>query len=777
MEYDRIFQEATGHDPYPYQQRVAQELEHSAVLDIPTGLGKTEAVVVAWLWRRQFAGPNTRRDTPRRLVYCLPTRVLVSQTVERIRAILANLNVSAIQCAVLMGGNIDHDWDESPELDTILVGTQDQLISRALNRGYGMSRYRWPIDFAWLNADVLWIFDEVQLMGPSVQTAAQLQGFRTVWGTYGPHFTVWMSATHRPEALRTADFRESLPVWELSDHDRAHPQVTMRLKARKPLERATAVSGTPPYCQELAREVVEHHRPGTLTLVVLNQVERAQKTYQKLLNLHSGAEVVLLHARFRPAERAYAEAKLREPLPMGGRILVATQVVEAGLDISAHVLFTEIAPWPSMVQRFGRCNRDGHDGQALVKWVETSTAKGAELPYTAEALQQTREILGSLDNVGIESLPHVVQPEPVAQVIRRVDLLSLFDTTSDLSDMDLDVSRFIRDRQSIDVSVLWRDLSHEVNDQSAPARGELCPVSLRGLRSYVDADKKRKLRVYRYLDGEWSEIPLEAVYPGQTILLDSALGGYDPHVGFVADGTGPVAPLPPNADAMLESDASDPHSYIGRFITLAQHLEDTQAEAQQLVEQFSWDWPSDAIVEAAFRHDWGKAIEPFQTALLGENPTEAMRAELWAKSPYPSRRTTDRPRLRHELASALAVLASGGSDLVAYLVAAHHGKVRMSIRSLRDERPPGDGRRFARGVWDGDILPEVHTSHDTLPRLSLSLDVVEIGGGDSGESWASRTDRLLREQFGPFRLAVLEAMVRIADWRATRKEMEAHHED
>ena len=35
------------------------------------------------------------------------------------------------------------------------------------------------------------------------------------------------------------------------------------------------------------------------------------------------------------------------------RIIVATQVVEAGVDISATTLVTELSPWSSLVQRFG----------------------------------------------------------------------------------------------------------------------------------------------------------------------------------------------------------------------------------------------------------------------------------------------------------------------------------------------------------------------------------------------------------------------------------------
>ena len=65
-----------GHDPYPFQTRLATAKELPELIDIPTGLGKTDAVVLAWLWRRRFAGEEVRAATPRRLVYCLPMRTL-----------------------------------------------------------------------------------------------------------------------------------------------------------------------------------------------------------------------------------------------------------------------------------------------------------------------------------------------------------------------------------------------------------------------------------------------------------------------------------------------------------------------------------------------------------------------------------------------------------------------------------------------------------------------------------------------------------------------------
>ena len=60
----------------------------------------------------------------------------------------------------------------------ILIGTQDMLLSRALNRGYAAGRARWPLEFGLLNNDCLWAFDEIQLMDTGLATSLQLDAWR-----------------------------------------------------------------------------------------------------------------------------------------------------------------------------------------------------------------------------------------------------------------------------------------------------------------------------------------------------------------------------------------------------------------------------------------------------------------------------------------------------------------------------------------------------------------------------------------------------------------------
>src|SRR5205085_1182083 len=107
---------------------------HSQLINIPTGLGKTAAVVLAWLWNRLFPTLNSQPSTinspqwPRRLVYCLPMRTLVEQTRDNVRDWIRNLRLKYAPDAkpdenefawlaenlpvILMGGeNADGEWD------------------------------------------------------------------------------------------------------------------------------------------------------------------------------------------------------------------------------------------------------------------------------------------------------------------------------------------------------------------------------------------------------------------------------------------------------------------------------------------------------------------------------------------------------------------------------------------------------------------------------------------------------------------------------------------
>ena len=108
---------------------------------------------------------------------------------------------------------------------------------------------------------------------------------------------------------------------------------------------------------------------ATRTLIIANTVPRARQIYSALQGKVSAGDSAPFAV---PARRSRSDCRgdcLMSHRPEG-QIVVATQVLEAGIDITSALLVTDIAPWGSMVQRFGRVNRYGDDVCSEIWWVD-----------------------------------------------------------------------------------------------------------------------------------------------------------------------------------------------------------------------------------------------------------------------------------------------------------------------------------------------------------------------------------------------------------------------
>ena len=847
---ESIYRCALGPDRSPdaWQRDLATN-EWPDVLIAPTGSGKTAAVTLGWAARRMRA-PDA---TSRRLVWCLPMRTLVEQTADAVREWFDALSRGDIgngtipttdDVHVLMGGVEAAKWLDHPERPAVIIGTQDMLLSRALMRGYASSRAIWPMEFALLHEDAHWVFDEVQLMGAGRATSAQLEAFRRAEAVRTapsagrkPARSLWVSATLEPDWLRTVDFPtpEGKAVMRVEAgqtlDSRLHGLVTAtkRLSRAGPFPVSSTKGDISRYVEELAEAVLRAHRPGRLTLVIVNRVKRAQDLHTELskrlkLKGANAPELGLLHGRFRSADRQREASRLPRPgKPVGapGLIVIATQAVEAGVDISAAVLFTELAPWSAMVQRFGRANRYAEliEG-AEAHWIDLLSVGDPKYvddvsqPYEPEELEAARGHLKALDDVAPVNLLTPYDADPQRRVIRRKDVDDLFDTDPDLTGFDVDISMYVRDADDTDIRVFWRELGECGNDSVIrPQAGELCNVPLGAVPDWLGKLRKKGMQVYirdpQWRSGDergvpplgWTAYTERRARPGMTLLTDTSAGGYSESVGFTGDPnhvpdsvhvlTDSTVRPSGQTDVGGETDGydEDPRSETGVPVPLSKHLRHVSKEAERLCEELGIDADTrESLIRAARWHDVGKVHEVFQDTmrrgLTGDAMDGLSEDVVLAKTVRSGLRHTRRPYFRHELASALALLTDGrwsrNVDLVAYLVAAHHGKVRMNLRALPLESEPpyheASTRRFARGVWEGDHLGAVDIGGgEWWAGGTLTLSIMEIGWDETTrESWTERTRELLT-RFGPFRLAWMETVLRIADWRASAKEQEGSY--
>ncbi len=901
--FDEFFADATGFSPYHWQRLVALD-GLPDVLPVPTGLGKTE-VVLAWAWRRLVAG----EPEPLHLVYCLPMRSLVTQTVQRLRRYFNELreaDVCDVSVHQLMGGAVDDEWAGQPDKPWVLVGTQDQLLSRALNRGYAMNRFEWPVHFGLLNNDCRWLIDEVQLMGPGLWTTAQLDWMRRMrFPALKPCQTTWMSATVGTAFLGTTD-RTRDGLGEPSSEQVAFekklkatldedPALAWWRSAKRPLEwwwpdagtrakrhgRSKASTVTP---DTFAEAVVENHCTGTLSLVICNTVEMAREVFRALSSKHK----VLLHSRFRREDRDRHEQRLLTfeanrktgKLPQGdpGLICVSTQVIEAGLDISAHRLWTELAPWPSMLQRLGRLNRKGDDPKARAYVWETPRKSGRKKverigPYGVDDIARAKKLVGAfallslkkpftdaIDTLNTEQREEVsaaLQPNP-SPLPRALDVHGLFSTERDVHGGFTDISAFVRGTDpDLDVTVLWRDWSGKQPPQGddldgppvEPAR-EGCSVSFFRLQKMLKSSRCTAW-VWNDEDDRWDRVGHWDVRPGMLVMLKRDVGGYDATEGWTGKESSVLTEAPRAGRGATVRD--DVQTEVGYWSRLADHLKDARSQAAALCTALDLSDPLRvAVVEAAALHDLGKAHPQWQERLPGRSgivdgplakaprvlavdmvgdgdeviaavatlrPTAVRLADQlrrrghdqvtrlrWAiedkldQDGLARLRALDgvrwaghagfRPGLRHEVASALAMWQRYRDSepkpypaLAVYLAAAHHGKARTVLRSttadgddafgvrskpaslsLGGEDWPLDlsvARDGAAGHWDGDEF--VLTGHGWT---GLVADL--LGPWHPEEPGATGVvPKSEPRNLGPFALAYLEALVRVADWRAS----------
>ncbi len=124
-----------------------------------------------------------------------------------------------------------------------------------------------------------------------------------------------------------------------------------------------------------------HKQQRQRVIIICNTVSQAQGIYRDLQNLQqildsdSQINITLLHSRFLPEHRAQKETYLREKFARNWyeqddstcEILISTQVIEAGINITCQVLHTQLAPMNSLLQRAGRCARfTGEVGEVLI---------------------------------------------------------------------------------------------------------------------------------------------------------------------------------------------------------------------------------------------------------------------------------------------------------------------------------------------------------------------------------------------------------------------------
>lgn len=337
---------------YDFQKNVFDLISagQSVILQAPTGAGKTRAALYPFFRAWEYQTPF-----PRKCVYSVPLRVLANQFNDEYAERAKNFGfVKTLHVGIQTGTQpID------PKLeDNLIFTTIDQTLSNFLNIPYALSLRQGNLNAGAILSSYL-VFDELHLFDPETTLPTTLHLLKLLRNIV-------------PVMVMTATLSEEM-VKALAKHIGAQPLIlTSSEAAAIPSQNKTRRIHvqedilTPEY-------VLKSHKQRSIA--ICNTVDRAQKLFEGIRDQTGrDIEVRLLHSRFLPKDRAATEKWLRREFgkdktkyTVEDAILISTQVIEVGVDITSQTLHTELAPAASVIQRAGRCARNkGEVGDVFV---------------------------------------------------------------------------------------------------------------------------------------------------------------------------------------------------------------------------------------------------------------------------------------------------------------------------------------------------------------------------------------------------------------------------
>jgi CRISPR-associated endonuclease/helicase Cas3 len=448
-DFKSFFKCIHGFDPFPWQLRLLREVVDNGwpeVVNLPTSSGKTAIIDVAvFLLALEANGNQGIKRSRRRIFFVIDRRVVVDEAYERAEKIkrtlesasdgillevaeaLKKINYGDLETpleVIRLRGGLPREppFVKNPLQPAVIVSTVDQVGSRLLFRGYGVSKSMRSIHASLVGVDSLIILDEAHISRPFAETLRNIEMFQKdkdkKWFSVKiaePITVVKMSATpyvlsdSKSFGLQEEDLQNELLKRRLSCS-----KITKLVEVKKSSKSmAEANENLSDKLKEEAIDIMNNPRgKGNQVIgVIANSVIVARMTFEKIRKgiKDKSADAVLLIGRVRPYER---DILMKEYLPMiiAGRdrsvntkplFVVATQTIEVGADIDFDALVTENASLDALQQRFGRLNRLGlreNSAGVIVKGkVPKEEIRKGHSIYGASA-EETWQILLKLSN-------------------------------------------------------------------------------------------------------------------------------------------------------------------------------------------------------------------------------------------------------------------------------------------------------------------------------------------------------------------------------------------
>jgi CRISPR-associated endonuclease/helicase Cas3 len=384
-------EDGIGFSPYPFQINCFEKIVtgHSILLQAPTGSGKTWSALIPFIfsWSEWKNGNQHVSDYPRKAIYSLPLRTLANSLYEEVKSkIEQNMPQLNLKVTMQTGENPVDPFFEGD----IIFTTIDQTLSNILTIPLSLPTKLANINAAAVLSSYL-IFDEFHLLDPHRSLNTTISILKLI-GEICPFCL--MTATLSDQFLNNISELLNASIIRIKDEE--YKQFSF---VKKKAERSVFIFNE---AMDIDNIINQHRQKS---IVICNTVDSCVGTYKALQHVTKqramDVELICIHSRFFQTDRKEKEKQIKKKFSKDRKsnvILVSTQIVEVGLDISCDVMHTELCPINSVLQRIGRCARWGGPGRIFIYDVPDQNYR----PYDDEMCRSTMEKLTQVENQNID---------------------------------------------------------------------------------------------------------------------------------------------------------------------------------------------------------------------------------------------------------------------------------------------------------------------------------------------------------------------------------------
>lgn len=372
--------------------RIFNPSQHLYSITLPTGLGKTiTSLAIAMRLKELLENQNPR------IVITIPFTSIIDQNYKVFDEIFnkpsSNILLKHHHLAEPKYKSDEEDEVKSTEVGQFLIETwQSEIVVTTfvqLLEGIFTNHKGKLLKLPNLMNSII-ILDEIQQikyeLWELIRTAFKVLGLK-----YNCYF-ILMSATQPLIFEPEKEIKEVIPNYQ---------------KYFKFFNRTKLINRTEEVVnlEAFSETIIKYHKsnPQKDILVILNTKNSTLDCFKKVKDgiLKDKANLYFLTTLITPFERKTIIDRIKNFKNDLPNIVISTQLIEAGVDISVHTVFRAIAPLDSIIQAAGRANRywENPEMSEVYLYRIEELEKTTNMLYGADLITKTRNVLEEIDSI------------------------------------------------------------------------------------------------------------------------------------------------------------------------------------------------------------------------------------------------------------------------------------------------------------------------------------------------------------------------------------------